>query len=94
MRIKTVFWQQICSIDDFEALENKIDFAQFNSNSYPAILAHLHAKLSLTYEEALLRDALECKLSIQSNERQESEAIKDIDTRCTLIIKHILKGLI
>ena len=94
MRIKTKLWQQIVVIDDYSVLEGKIDFTQFNSKTYPAILAKLRAKEDLTYEEKLLRDVLDYKLSIQSSDRKNSDTVKELDTKCTLIIKHLLKGLI
>lgn len=94
MKIKTKLWQQIVMIEDYSSLEGKIDFSQFNSKTQPAILAKLRSKSDLTYEEELLRDVLDYKLSIQASDKKNSDTVKEIDTKCTLIIKHLLKGLI
>lgn len=92
MRIKIKLWQQINSIEDYSSLSGKIDLTQFNSRSYSSILATLKKKDALSYEEKLLMDILELKSTILPKDRKQNAEIRDLDTKCTLIIKYLLKG--
>lgn len=92
MRIKTILWQQINSIEDYSSLSGKIDLTQFNSKSYSSILATLKEKDNLSYEEKLLMDILEFKSTILPKDRKQNVAIRELDTKCTLIIKYLLRG--